>query len=314
MSERIKEGIVSNKDGEKTFDQVYANGIDLDEQDEMFAKQFSHCFESARGKNESPRLTEATNSSNIAPKDLLSKDDGALWDEEHEDDATFIAYATDQFNDDFPGSVGDILSAMGEAFGSANTVEDGLNMAIDKIRENGKLFISQMYGENDQLIIQKLSNEELKGELVQMLQVVAKEISATTLSSEVTIPSNQRVKNDFDESTAQRRKDGLKESKGENIVDELLVRADQYRSEHEGGQALNESADLPGNMLADYTKRAQAERDAGATIEIKYDYVAITMSDGTEYFFQGEEADELLSDIPDNINREDFILAIAQDW
>ena len=63
MSERIKEGIVSNKDGEKTFDQVYANGIDLDEQDEMFAKQFSHCFESANGKPAN-RLRESSDDAN----------------------------------------------------------------------------------------------------------------------------------------------------------------------------------------------------------------------------------------------------------
>ena len=42
----------------------------------------------------------------------------------------------------------------------------------------------------------------------------------------------------------------------------------------------------------------QAERAAGGTIEINtgLPYVAITLSNGDEYFFQGEEADELLDE------------------
>jgi hypothetical protein len=69
-------------------------------------------------------------------------------------------------------------------------------------------------------------------------------------------------------------------------------------------------------MVADYEARAEAEMNAGATIEISRNprYVAITMSDGSEYFFQDEEADDLLNEVPDNISETDYILAVAQGW
>lgn len=73
---------------------------------------------------------------------------------------------------------------------------------------------------------------------------------------------------------------------------------------------------LPKNMVKDYEGRARSEREAGGTIEIneRLPYIAINMSDGSEYFFQGEEASMLLDEVPDNIHAEDFILAIAQGW
>lgn len=73
---------------------------------------------------------------------------------------------------------------------------------------------------------------------------------------------------------------------------------------------------LPENMVKDYEERARSEREAGATIEINehLPYIAIKMSDGSEYFFQDEEASMLLDEVPDNIRSEDFILAIAQGW
>ena len=45
----LREGIVSNKDGDKTFDQLYANGIDLDEQDTEWSSCFGALFESVNG-------------------------------------------------------------------------------------------------------------------------------------------------------------------------------------------------------------------------------------------------------------------------
>lgn len=79
---------------------------------------------------------------------------------------------------------------------------------------------------------------------------------------------------------------------------------------------MSEAKSMSSRMVKDYEKRAKAERRAGGKIEINYrlSYVAVTMSDGSEYFFQGQEASELLDDVPDNINEEDFILAIAQGW
>jgi hypothetical protein len=81
-------------------------------------------------------------------------------------------------------------------------------------------------------------------------------------------------------------------------------------SEEEKGKSL------PENMVKDYEERARAEQEAGATIEIneRLPYIAIKMSDGSEYFFQDEEASVLLDEVPDNISAKDFILAIAQGW
>ena len=75
-------------------------------------------------------------------------------------------------------------------------------------------------------------------------------------------------------------------------------------------------------ILLDYLKRAKAEREAGGKCEVSlYDlcYIAVTMSSGEEYFFQGEEADNLMGeyeDVPwlEHIDIEDYLLAIAQNW
>jgi hypothetical protein len=73
---------------------------------------------------------------------------------------------------------------------------------------------------------------------------------------------------------------------------------------------------LPKWMVTDYEARATAELNAGAIIEINETacYIAITMSDGSEYFFQDHEADDLLDEVPDNISGEYYILAMAQGW
>lgn len=74
--------------------------------------------------------------------------------------------------------------------------------------------------------------------------------------------------------------------------------------------------ELSEEMLADYEARAKAERDAGGFIEINshIPYVSVQMSDGSEYFFQDQEASELLDEVPDNISEEDYVFAIAQGW
>lgn len=74
--------------------------------------------------------------------------------------------------------------------------------------------------------------------------------------------------------------------------------------------------DLPDDLLAQYEQRAEDERTAGGSIDINdmLPTVGIEMSDGSEYFFQGEEAEALLSEVPGNMHPEDFILASAQSW
>jgi DNA-directed RNA polymerase subunit RPC12/RpoP len=70
----------------------------------------------------------------------------------------------------------------------------------------------------------------------------------------------------------------------------------------------------------DYMKRAKAEREAGGSIDVHAGglYVAITMSDKSEYFFQGEEADNLEKEYKEfdwmSCSFEDYLLAVAQNW
>ena len=69
-------------------------------------------------------------------------------------------------------------------------------------------------------------------------------------------------------------------------------------------------------IAADIKRRAQAARKAGGSIKIdrRLPWIAVVNPDGSEYFFQEHEADELLKGIPDYVNEEDFILAMAQGW
>lgn len=66
----------------------------------------------------------------------------------------------------------------------------------------------------------------------------------------------------------------------------------------------------------DLQVRHDAELAAGGSIEITHGLptVAITLSDGGEFFFQEQEASELLESVPDFVNEAVFLLAMAQGW
>jgi len=70
------------------------------------------------------------------------------------------------------------------------------------------------------------------------------------------------------------------------------------------------------SIYADYTARAQAERNAGGSIDIRSEIstIEVKLADGTEYFFQGDAADDLLAEVPSEMVAEDYVLAIAQSW
>ena len=65
-----------------------------------------------------------------------------------------------------------------------------------------------------------------------------------------------------------------------------------------------------------YYERYKAEIDAGSTIKIDdfLPYVGIEFSNGDEFFFQGEEAENLLAEVPEWCNAEVYLLATAQGW
>jgi len=74
-------------------------------------------------------------------------------------------------------------------------------------------------------------------------------------------------------------------------------------------------------MKQQIEQSAQYELAAGTTIEINNSlpYVALTMSDGSEYFFQGQEASELLDEHELSASKfattvEASILHSAQGW
>lgn len=102
------------------------------------------------------------------------------------------------------------------------------------------------------------------------------------------------------------------------VTEEVQINEDTWLEPGDVVRVLesDESSSIPDWMVKDYTERANAERRAGGSIEIntRMPTVAITMSNGEEWFFQGEEATELLDEVPYNMNEEDYILATAQDW
>ena len=71
----------------------------------------------------------------------------------------------------------------------------------------------------------------------------------------------------------------------------------------------------------DYLVRANAEAKAGGKCEVNRSlpYVAITCSDGSEYYMQGEEAENAIKEYEDAeswlmCSIEDYFLAISQNW
>ena len=72
--------------------------------------------------------------------------------------------------------------------------------------------------------------------------------------------------------------------------------------------------------VIDYRKRAEAERQAGGYVRINLSLpcVAINCSNGDEYFFQGEEASELIAEARDafdgGLSITDYILASSLSW
>jgi hypothetical protein len=74
-------------------------------------------------------------------------------------------------------------------------------------------------------------------------------------------------------------------------------------------------------MKADIERTAQSAREAGQTIEINNNlpYVAIDCNQGDEYFFQGDDAENLLDEAEKasmkfDVSVEDYLLHIVQGW
>lgn len=74
--------------------------------------------------------------------------------------------------------------------------------------------------------------------------------------------------------------------------------------------------DLPEDMVKDIEKTAYNERQAGGHCHVDntFDTVSVTCSDGSKYFFQGEEGQNLLDRCPNNVDADDWILWQAIGW
>jgi hypothetical protein len=62
------------------------------------------------------------------------------------------------------------------------------------------------------------------------------------------------------------------------------------------------------NIKNDIEKTAKSFFEAGGKIDINYGlpYIAIDQPNGENYYFQEDEASEMLKDIPDNVNDKDY--------
>lgn len=72
-----------------------------------------------------------------------------------------------------------------------------------------------------------------------------------------------------------------------------------------------------GRRIAEQVKQyAESERAAGGRVKIDrlHSTVAVHCSDGSEYFFQGEEAEQLLDTIPDNVTEDDWVMSMSINW
>lgn len=93
--------------------------------------------------------------------------------------------------------------------------------------------------------------------------------------------------------------------------DVLLEKGDRFVVVSESDVTL-----IP-RILQDYQRTAASAKKRGGYVEINHRYgtVAVQRGDGSEeYFFQGDEADDLLNEVPSNISEEDYILAVSQGW
>lgn len=74
-------------------------------------------------------------------------------------------------------------------------------------------------------------------------------------------------------------------------------------------------------VLKQWESTANSLRESGAKVEInrKQSYVAVSIQrysgeNNTDFFFQGDEAWELIDQCPENISEEDYILNLATGW
>lgn len=79
----------------------------------------------------------------------------------------------------------------------------------------------------------------------------------------------------------------------------------------------SEVNDLPEQVVWKYEDMAAQEREAGGDVTIDAEgngSIHLIRSDGAEFNIEGMDADDLLANIPANINPDDFLLAVSRRW
>lgn len=80
---------------------------------------------------------------------------------------------------------------------------------------------------------------------------------------------------------------------------------------------LAEANDLPEQVVWKYEDMAAQAREKGADVQIDAEgagAIHLIRADGVEFHISGIDADEVLENIPANINPDDFLLAVSRRW
>jgi len=79
----------------------------------------------------------------------------------------------------------------------------------------------------------------------------------------------------------------------------------------------SEVNDLPEQVVWKYEEMASKEREMGGDVRIDAEgegAIHLIRSDGVEFHITGMDADDVLANIPANINPDDFLLAVSRRW
>lgn len=81
-------------------------------------------------------------------------------------------------------------------------------------------------------------------------------------------------------------------------------------------QIISEGVKVIDRIAKDMKRAGEQQRKDGGKIKIDYRHetVAIKLANGDEFFFQNNEAIDLLDEVPDNVNEEDYLFWIARSW
>ena len=73
---------------------------------------------------------------------------------------------------------------------------------------------------------------------------------------------------------------------------------------------------MPEGAVSLIERAAERSVEKGANVELnrRIPTVAVTMESGQQFFFQGEEAAELLGEVPENVEAESWLLWLATGW